>query len=134
MQGQSNKKLRTARIPQKLRRSMTRAERVLWGFLRDGQLHGWQFRRQHLFGNYILDFVCIEARLVIEVDGGQHAEQSEADAMRTIFLNEAGFQVIRFWNNQVLGETEAVLDRVLLALNERKVDGRGTPSPPCPSP
>src|SRR5258708_3465388 len=70
MLGQSNKKIKSRRLPQRLRRTMTQAERRLWSALRLQQLRGFKFRRQHLLGNYVLDFVCISTRLVIEVDGG----------------------------------------------------------------
>jgi len=79
---------------------------------------GHKFRRQHLFESYILDFVCLDARLVIEVDGGQHATVSVAkgDAQRTQLLGHAGFQVLRFWDNQVLTEFESVKEAIWNAL------------------
>lgn len=75
-----------------------------------------KFRRQHVVGYYIVDFVCLEQKLVIELDGGQHAEQVGYDARRTAFLEGEGFRVMRFWNNQVLAETESVLDEIRAAL------------------
>lgn len=75
-----------------------------------------KFRRQHVVGSYIVDFVYLEQKLVIELDGGQHAEQIEYDAQRTVFLVREGFRVMRFWNNQVLAETESVLDEIQAAL------------------
>ena len=92
-----------------LRKNMTDAEKKLWQRLR-GEQCGVKFRRQHPFDNFILDFVCLERKLVIEVDGGQHAENSKYDEYRTSTLNQAGFTVLRFWNNQVLEETDAVAE------------------------
>src|SRR3954447_6722693 len=82
MLGQSNKTIKSRRLPQQLRRTMTDAERELWRLLRLRQFDGWKFRRQHLFGSYVLDFVCLPAKLVIEVDGGQHADAIPADKRR----------------------------------------------------
>ena len=107
-----------------LRKSMTDAERILWQRLRGEQL-GVKFRRQHPFENYVLDFVCLDRRLVIEVDGSQHVDEKEHDDMRNERLCAAGFQVLRFWNNEVLNETDAVVQSIWNALN---------PSPPRPSP
>ena len=92
-----------------LRQNMTPAERTLWQHLRGKRLGGYKFRRQQPFGGYILDFVCLEAKLMIEIDGGQHAEQVAYDEARTRDLEAAGFTVLRFWNNEVLQQTEAVL-------------------------
>lgn len=91
-----------------LRRDMTDAERLLWRHLRRRQVEGLKFRRQHPIGCFIVDFVCIEAALVIEVDGGQHGERQEQDAARTIWLNRQGYRVLRFWNNDVLDDIDAV--------------------------
>lgn len=103
---------------------MTESERALWQRLRGEQL-GAKFRRQHPFENYVLDFVCLDRRLVIEVDGSQHAEDQIYDRNRTSRLHAAGFTVLRFWNNEVLNETDAVVQVIWDALN---------PSPPQPSP
>jgi len=102
-----------------LRRRMTDAERVLWKHLRAHRLEGWPFRRQHPIPSYVVDFASVEARLVIEVDGGQHAA-SPADAERDSFLCAQGWQVLRFWNNDVLGNPEGALTRLLEALAARK--------------
>ncbi|MCB4360114.1 endonuclease domain-containing protein [Quatrionicoccus australiensis] len=115
MQGQDNTWLQKNRIPQELRKEATDAERFLWRFLRGKQL-GVKFRRQHPFSNCVLDFVCLERKLVIELDGGQHAETASADNERTRFLQVAGFRVLRFWNNQVFQETEAVIESIMAAL------------------
>jgi adenine-specific DNA-methyltransferase len=77
-----------------------------------------QFRRQHPFGDYILDFVCLENKLVIEVDGGQHGQQAGYDENRTQELHAAGFRVLRFWNNEVLKEIESVREKIWLAVQE----------------
>ncbi|MCK6383509.1 MAG: DUF559 domain-containing protein [Rhodocyclaceae bacterium] len=110
----------------KLRHDMTDAERRLWSRLRGHQL-GAHFRRQAPLERYVLDFVCFPARLVIEVDGGQHAE-SEADRGRDAWLKERGFRVLRFWNNDVLGNTDGVVETIMEALKDAP-----TP-PPQPSP
>lgn len=98
-----------------LRNHATDAESHLWCHLRKRQLHGWKFRRQYPLGRYIVDFVCIDARLVVELDGGQHAarEQSEDDALRSVRLRTLGYDVARYWNHDVLKQTTAVLEDIL---------------------
>jgi very-short-patch-repair endonuclease len=91
---------------------MTPAERVLWGRLRKRQNAGCLFRRQYPLGRYIVDFVCLEKRLVVEVDGGQHTEQAEADRERTRWLEAQGYRVVRFWNTDVLDAVEAVVETI----------------------
>ena len=91
------------------------------------QLYGWKFRRQHPYGDYVLDFVCIDAKLIVEVDGGQHVERRQDDEVRDACLRAAGFQVLRFWNNQVMQELEAVVETIAAALP-------ATPPPSRPSP
>src|SRR5713226_1125458 len=86
----------------RMRREMTDVERKLWGLLRDRRLADAKFRRQLPIGNFIADFCCLDRRLIVELDGGQHAEQEAADASRSRFLAEEGFRVLRFWNEQVL--------------------------------
>ncbi|MFT4026768.1 MAG: endonuclease domain-containing protein [Novosphingobium sp.] len=105
---------RPSRHARRLRRDMTPAERRLWHALRDRRFGGWKFRRQETIHPSIVDFVCIAARLIVEVDGGQHSE--EADAKRTAALKAQGYRVIRFWNNEVLGNLEGVLIRLGEAL------------------
>jgi len=100
-----------------LRRDMTDAERKLWLALRDRRLDGHKFRRQSTIGPYIVDFFCAEAKLIIELDGGQHNE--EADATRTRFLAERGYQILRFWNNEVLENFEGVLQVISETLKKR---------------
>ena len=100
-----------------LRKNPTEAEQQLWSQLRYRQLAGFRFRRQRPIGNYIVDFVCLERRLVIELDGGQHLTSIDYDVVRTTVLNAYGFRVIRFWNNQVLAEIDGVKEVILRALN-----------------
>ena len=114
----------------RLRRDSTDAESLLWGHLRASQLAGFKFRRQSPIGPYIADFECYAAKLVIELDGGQHQEQQRHDARRTKFLQASGYRVLRFWNNEVLTETDAVLQVILVALESSRT--RRTPA--CTSP
>jgi very-short-patch-repair endonuclease len=99
-----------------LRRIMTDAERLLWRHLRNRHFSGWKFRRQHELDRYIVDFVCPDACLIVELDGGQHVEMVAKDAERTRRLEGMGYRVLRFWNNDVLMNTEAVLGVILEAL------------------
>ena len=110
-----------------LRRSATLAEVRLWSRLRRKQLAGFRFRRQHPLGNYIVDFFCPEARLVVEADGGQHGEDNAHDAARTEWLEKCGYRALRFWNTDILASTEEVLAAILGALRARP------PSLPSPS-
>jgi lysyl-tRNA synthetase class 2 len=100
-----------------LRRNQTDAELELWMRLRGRQL-GAKFRRQHRIGPYIADLCCVERRLVVELDGGQHSAQIEADQKRSAFMESHGFRVLRFWNDQVLTDTDGVLEQILAALDE----------------
>ncbi|MBM4180306.1 MAG: endonuclease domain-containing protein [Betaproteobacteria bacterium] len=111
------------RLVRSLRKNMTDAERHLWGGLRMLQLDGHKFRRQFPLGPYIVDFVCLSARLIVEVDGGQHLNNSK-DQARDAWLADQGFRVLRFWNNDVLARTGPVLDAILAAL--------ATPTPALP--
>ena len=99
-----------------LRSGMTDAERALWRHLRTRQLRGWKFRRQYPIAGFIADFACVEAGLVIELDGGQHAEQADYDRMRTERLNGAGYRVLRFWNHEVLENMEGVIDSIIAGM------------------
>ncbi len=92
-----------------LRHELTPAEQKLWCILRGNKLNGVSFRRQHAIGNYIVDFVSIKNKLVIELDGSQHFEQEEYDSERTRYLESQGYKVIRFWNNQVEKEIDGVI-------------------------
>jgi len=106
-----------------LRRDATEAERKLWQHLRSRQLRGARFNRQFPVGQFICDFACRELRLVIELDGGQHASAADYDKRRTRFLEAQGYAVIRFWNNEVLDNTEGVLVRIGEALDNRPSPG-----------
>ncbi len=101
-----------------LRNNPIDAERVLWKHLRHRQLDGYKFRRQQPLGSYIADFVCLEARLIVEVDGGQHVSQMVYDSERTAWLESQNFRVLRFWNDEVLQQIESVVAVILKALNE----------------
>ncbi len=93
---------------------MTDAEHRLWQHLRGHRFAGLKFRRQHPIGDYIVDFCCSEKHLIIELDGGQHATQSEQDEARTAYLQHLGWQVLRFWNTDMLSNTEGVLQHILV--------------------
>jgi very-short-patch-repair endonuclease len=99
-----------------LRKNLTDAERKLWKYLRRKQIEGHRFRRQVPIGPYYVDFLCLERRLVVEVDGGQHADRQAEGAKRTAWLESQGFCVMRCWNNEVLQNFEGVIEAILLAL------------------
>ena len=106
---------RKVRIERQLRSRQTDAERKLWFAVRDRRLSGFKFVRQEAIGPFIVDFVCRDKRLVVEVDGGQHADSAE-DAARDAFLAGEGYRVMRFWNNDVLSNRDGVLMVILEAL------------------
>jgi very-short-patch-repair endonuclease len=99
-----------------LRNDPTEAERLLWQHLRLRQLGGHKFRRQQPLGNYVVDFVCLEKRLVIEVDGGQHNAQIANDKQRAAWIEAQGFRVLRFWNHEIMQNIEAVKEAIWRAL------------------
>ena len=101
----------------RLRRDSTDAERLLWRHLRDRVAIGAKVRRQHPIGPYVVDFVCLDRKLVIEIDGGQHGGAN--DARRTAWLESEGYAVLRFWNNEMLEQTESVLSAIREALTAR---------------
>jgi len=103
----------------KLRKNPTEAELKLWKHLRLRQLGGYKFRRQHSVGPYIVDFACLEKKLIVEVDGGQHSVKVDYDTERMAWLESQGFRVLRFWNNEVLKEIEVVKEAIaeVLGLN-----------------
>jgi very-short-patch-repair endonuclease len=101
----------TPEIARRLRRAMTDAERKLWRALRDRQIDKAKFRRQVPIGPYVADFLCFETRIVVEVDGGQHAE-STRDRVRDRWFADNGFRVLRFWNNDVHSNVHGVLDTI----------------------
>ena len=99
-----------------LRVGQTDAEQLLWYHLRSRRLQGWKFRRQHQLGSYIVDLVCPDAALIVELDGGQHGDQMIYDERRTLELESMGYKVLRFWNNDVLKNLDGVLEVILEAL------------------
>ena len=102
-----------------LRSEQTPAERKLWAYLRGRKIKGVKFRRQHAIGNYIVDFCAVKEKLIIELDGSQHLDQSEYDEERTTYLETQGYNVIRFWNNQVMNNTSESILAIEYALEER---------------
>ena len=110
-----------------LRANATDTERLLWSRLRAGRLEELKFRRQEPIGQYIVDFICYEQRLVIECDGGQHMVQQEKDRIRDAWLEQQGYRILRFWNNDILKHMELVLETILEACQ------RGQQPPPSNS-
>jgi very-short-patch-repair endonuclease len=102
-----------------LRSNLTDAERRLWQSLKRRQIAGVKFRRQQPIGPFIVDFVCFDPRVIVEVDGGQHAERLHDDEKRTRWLEAQGYRVLRFWNNDVLANTEAVAQAIVDAVKRR---------------
>ena len=120
-----------------LRNHSTDAERHLWRRLRLDQIAGFKFRRQVPISGYVADFVCTKAKLIVELDGGQHAEQSDYDEQRTRTLEAKGYRVVRYWNDDVLLRTEDVLDdllRTLMHCVQSTANSRAKSTPPQPSP
>ena len=101
------------KIAKNLRKKSTDAERKLWAHLRAKRLEGYKFRRQEPIGNYVVDFVCFENRVVIEIDGSQHQIEKNKDLKRDRWLKEQGFKVLRVWNNEVLMNIEGVLQVIM---------------------
>ena len=121
--------IRKSRLPHRayartMRRVSTDVERKFWWVVRDRRFGGYKFKRQFLIGRYIVDFVCLEARLVVELDGSQHTQQTTYDAIRDTYLKARGFQVLRFWNIEFLTNNDGVLEALRCQLE----------SPPHPSP
>jgi len=112
-----------------LRKTMTDVERLLWLRLRGEQL-GVKFRRQHPLLSFVLDFVCLDLKLIVELDGSQHADAQSYDDYRTKCLNDAGYLVLRFWNNQVIEELEGVVEEIYRQIELRKLALNRNPSPP----
>jgi very-short-patch-repair endonuclease len=110
-----------------LRTHQTETEQRVWFHLRNRRFAGYKFRRQFPIGRFIVDFVCLDRRLIIELDGGQHAERREYDARRTRWLEAQGFRVLRFWDNQVFEDWDVVEEVICRALED-------APSPPAPLP
>ncbi len=102
-----------------LHRNMTPAETKLWARLRAHRMKDVHFRNQHAIGNYIVDFCAPRRKLIIELDGSQHLEQEEYDTERTAFLKSKGYKVLRFWNNEVINDTEKVMHVIDFALEDK---------------
>ena len=103
-----------------LRKDQTDAERLLWQHIRSRQLQGYKFRRQVPIRHYIVDFLCVTLKLIVEVDGSQHMSNINYDNKRTQFLVSQGYNVVRFWNNEILTQTDAVLEALTLTLSQRE--------------
>ena len=103
-----------------LRRNQTDCERVLWNKLRNRQFLNLKFRRQHIIDHYIIDFICLEKKLIIELDGGQHntPENKAYDEKRSQHLKDKGYRVLRFWNHDVLQQTDSVFERIRMLIEE----------------
>ncbi|MDZ7804433.1 endonuclease domain-containing protein [Thiohalophilus sp.] len=99
-------------LARNLRNNSTDVERLLWKYLRKQQLDGYKFRRQVVIEPYIVDFACFEAKLIIELDGGQHQLEEEKDRERDEFLKRCGYIVLRFWNNDVINNIEGVIETI----------------------
>ena len=123
----------TGRFARHMRREPTDAERKLWLHLRRLAVPGSHFRRQMVIGSFIADFACLRSRLIVEVDGGQHAENA-ADAERTAALEAQGWSVLRFWNTDVLSNIDGVLEAIAAAVAARDGASRGATPTPHPSP
>jgi very-short-patch-repair endonuclease len=109
-------KVALTKTARKLRGDTTDAELCLWRALRDRQIHGFKFKRQVPQGPYVIDFICIDRKLIIEVDGGQHMRQADADRRRTEYFERGGYRVLRFWNNEVLKNLDGVLETIVTEL------------------
>jgi lysyl-tRNA synthetase class 2 len=122
--------VRSAQTPtaRRLRRPPTQAETFLWQRLRNRQLGGWKFKRQFPIDRFVVDFCCPEARLIVELDGGQHGQQIENDAARTEILSAMRYLVARFWNNDVLSNIDGVLETITRTIKPHAFD------PPHPNP
>jgi len=124
VRGMRNRKTPLTPFARELRKDSTDAERKLWALLRNRTLLGCKFRRQFPIDPYVADFACVEKRLIVELDGGQHVDAAPRDAERTAFLESRGYAVLRFWNDDVLLRTDQVLEEVL-----RNLTADGRPSP-----
>ena len=123
--GERRNRRRTVKRAKELRRNMTEAEKLLWSRIRRDQIDGLPFRKQVPVGGYIPDFACLAIKLVIEVDGGQHDARKAEDDARTAVLEARGYRVLRFWNNEVLGNIDGVLQVIVDVCRSLKQSSRG---------
>lgn len=107
----------TSPFAKKLRQNQTDAENLIWLHLRNRRFQDLKFRRQHPMGPYIVDFICLEKQLIIELDGGQHAKINFYEQTRTHYFQKQGFKILRFWNNDVLMYLPAIIEKIMLELN-----------------
>jgi very-short-patch-repair endonuclease len=112
----------------RLRRNQTDVERLVWFRLRDRRLAGWKFKRQVPIDRFIVDFFCADAKIIVELDGGQHDQDKEREANRTRILEAMGYLVLRFWNNDVMRNIDGVLEEILSTINQQRSE------PPHPTP
>jgi very-short-patch-repair endonuclease len=120
-----------AGFARRLRRNLTNAERILWFRLRDRRPAGWKFKRQVPIDRFIVDFFCSERKLIVEIDDGQHNVNIKRDSNRTAVLEAVGYLVLRFWNHDVMGNIDGVLETILSTINQAR---SGLPHPnPLPS-
>lgn len=110
--------IRTLKRAVELRRNLSDGEKRLWQAIRRGQINGVHFRRQHAIGPYIVDFCAPRRKIVIEVDGAHHQAQKEYDSERTTFLEQHGYRVLRFWNHDILGNIDGVMQMIIGALRD----------------
>ena len=111
-------KERLIKFAKAMRHQPTNAEAVIWTALRGARMQGFKFKRQQPIGAYIVDFVCFECGLVVEIDGGQHADDVSEDQARSNWLQSQGFRVLRYWNNEVVDRRDDVLESIIRALRE----------------
>ena len=123
--GERRNRKRTVKRAKELRRNMTEAEKLLWSKIRRDQIDGLPFRKQVPVGDYIPDFACLAIKLVIEVDGGQHDARKAEDDARTAVLEAQGYQVLRFWNNEVFGNIDGVLQVIAATCRSLRQSSRG---------
>jgi very-short-patch-repair endonuclease len=110
-------------LSRQMRRQSTDAETIFWNAVRNRKVRGAKFRRQWPLGRFFADFCCVEQRLIVEIDGGQHAD-SQADQIRTEALQELGYRIVRFWNNDVLENIDGVIERLSTLLEENPSPSR----------
>jgi very-short-patch-repair endonuclease len=118
----------TVQTARRLQRDQTDAERILWFRLRDRRLGGWKFRRQMSLNGFVVDFCCPDAKLIIELDGGQHVNHKAEDSRRSEDLETSGYLVLRFWNNDVFQNLDGVLEEILKTISQQMIE------PPHPAP